>query len=105
MRDAWFVGYTPALTAGVWVGRDSNKPLGLTGGASAALIWGEFMQCIQSNDSLLVASDFIAPRDVQSRLVDAQTGELASPSCPSEQVVQEIYVSGTEPRSLCPLHN
>ena len=105
MRDAWFVGYTPALTAGVWVGRDSNKPLGLTGGASAAIIWGEFMHCIQANDPLLVGSEFIAPRNVQSRLVDSQSGELASPSCPKEQVVQEIYVSGTEPRSLCPLHN
>lgn len=44
-RDAWFVGYTPGLAAGVWIGRDDNSPLGLTGGEAAAPIWGEFMRC------------------------------------------------------------
>jgi len=43
-RDAWFIGYTPDLVAGVWVGNDDNKPMrGVTGGALPAWIWKAFM--------------------------------------------------------------
>jgi penicillin-binding protein 1B len=42
-RDGWFAGYTPNLLCVVWVGFDDNSDLGLTGGVSAAPIWGEFM--------------------------------------------------------------
>ncbi len=43
-RDAWFIGYTPQLVAGVWVGKDSGAPVpGLTGGRVAARIWKGFM--------------------------------------------------------------
>jgi penicillin-binding protein 1A len=45
-RDAWFIGYTPDLVAGVWVGRDNFKPIGHepTGGNTALPIWVEFMR-------------------------------------------------------------
>ena len=44
-HDAWFVGYTPDLVAGVWVGNDDNTPLaGIMGGGIPALIWSMFMQ-------------------------------------------------------------
>ena len=44
-RDAWFVGFSPQLVCGVWVGRDDYKPLGRkeTGGRAAGPIWREFM--------------------------------------------------------------
>ena len=43
--DAWFVGYTPDLVAGVWVGNDDNTPLdGIMGGGVPANIWSHFMQ-------------------------------------------------------------
>ena len=43
-RDAWFVGYTPQLIAGVWVGNDAYTPMEkVTGGAIPAAIWREFM--------------------------------------------------------------
>jgi penicillin-binding protein 1A len=43
-RDAWFVGYTANLTAGVWLGRDDSKPMGeVTGGSAPAVIWKNFM--------------------------------------------------------------
>lgn len=47
-RDGWFIGYTPKITTGVWVGYDRNKSLGkdATGGKTAAPIWLEFMQSI-----------------------------------------------------------
>lgn len=44
-RDAWFIGYTPDLVAGVWIGNDDNTSLGLmTGGMEPAGIWKAFMQ-------------------------------------------------------------
>ena len=45
-RDAWFIGYTPRVTAGVWLGYDNNKSLGKgeTGGRAAAPVWKQFMQ-------------------------------------------------------------
>lgn len=43
-RDAWFVGYTPQLIAGVWVGNDAYTPMEkVTGGTIPAAIWREFM--------------------------------------------------------------
>ncbi|MEW6429750.1 MAG: PBP1A family penicillin-binding protein [Thermodesulfobacteriota bacterium] len=47
-RDAWFVGYTPEIAAGVWLGYDRNRSLGRreTGGVAAAPVWKEFMESI-----------------------------------------------------------
>ncbi len=42
-RDAWFVGFAGDLVVGVWVGRDDNRPAGLTGGGAPARIWRDFM--------------------------------------------------------------
>jgi membrane carboxypeptidase/penicillin-binding protein len=44
LRDAWFVGYTPDLVVGVWVGVDDGTSLGLTGSQAALPIWGPIMQ-------------------------------------------------------------
>ncbi len=44
-NDAWFVGYTPDLVAGVWIGNDNNTSLdGIMGGQTPAAIWSSFMQ-------------------------------------------------------------
>ena len=44
-KDAWFIGYTPAVSAGVWVGNDDNSKLpGMTGGTLPAMIWRDFMK-------------------------------------------------------------
>ena len=44
-RDAWFLGFTPEIAAGVWIGFDDNAKLGLTGSSGAAPIWADFMKC------------------------------------------------------------
>ena len=44
-RDAWFVGYTPYLVTGVWMGNDDNTPTKkVTGGSLPALVWHDIMQ-------------------------------------------------------------
>ena len=47
LRDSWFAGYTGDRVAVVWVGRDDNKPTGLTGASGAMTVWGEMMKNIQ----------------------------------------------------------
>ncbi|RIL09603.1 MAG: hypothetical protein DCC75_06150 [Proteobacteria bacterium] len=100
-RDAWFVGFTPALAAGVWVGFDDNRRVGLTGGAAAVPIWTEFMQCASN---ALPAYEFIPPRDVAFLNVDSSTGELASPSCPEESLVKEVFIASSAPKRVCRVH-
>ncbi len=50
-RDAWFIGYTPEVTTGVWVGYDRSESLGkkATGGETAAPIWLDFMKAISNS--------------------------------------------------------
>lgn len=52
-RDAWFIGYTPELAIGVWIGHDQKRTLGRgeTGGRVAAPIWRNFVKAIEKNDS------------------------------------------------------
>lgn len=99
-RDAWFVGYSPNLAVGIWIGYDDNKPTGLSGGSAAAPIWGEFMSCgaaFTDNDS------FIPPRSVGFYDIDTSTGGRASPNCPVDRISNEVFVRGTEPRD-CSVH-
>lgn len=100
-RDAWFIGYTPELSVGVWVGFDDNSRINLTGGAAAAPIWGDFMTCASQHAP---SSNFIPPPDVVFVGVDSSSGMLATSGCPSSSVVKEVFVRGTEPSHGCTEH-
>jgi penicillin-binding protein 1B len=100
-RDAWFVGYTPTLVAGVWIGYDDNTPMNITGGAAAAPIWGDFMKC---SSPFLPLGDFSPPPGVTFAEVDIKTGQIATPGCPRERVFAEAFVRGTQPSVRCGEH-
>lgn len=100
-RDAWFVGYTPTLVAGVWIGFDDNAPLGITGGGAAAPIWGDFMKC---SAPFMPVGDFSPPPGVSFVEVDVRTGQIATPDCPRATVVNEAFIKGTEPHKTCAEH-
>jgi penicillin-binding protein 1B len=100
-RDAWFVGFTPNLVAGVWVGFDDNAQLGLTGGGAAAPIWGEFMKC---SSPFLAEAGFIPPQGVHYVQIDRHSGLTATERCDSSAIVEEVFVKGTEPQRRC-LHD
>jgi len=73
LRDAWFVGYSPQLICGVWVGQDDNQPLGKkeTGARAAGPIWQEFMgQALKGQPAL----DFPVPDGVVFVRVNRDTG-------------------------------
>ena len=103
--DVWFVGATPELVAGVWLGFDRPKRIlhGASGGSLAAPVWGRVLGRYYRERP--APADWAAPPGVVSVMVDAQTGQLATGACPPEQVRAEWYLTGTEPVEQCALHH
>ena len=97
-RDAWFVGYTPDIAIGVWVGFDDERPLKLTGAQAALPIWSELALRLIPRDS----SDFETPVGVVQRKIDPKSGQLATSQCPEKRT--EFFIAGTEPTVYCEVH-
>ena len=94
LNDAWFMGYTPRYTTGVWVGNDSKSTLGKgeTGSRSASPIWLGFMQKALANKPVRV---FQIPDGVVFSKIDAETGLLPVPE--SKKTLFECFKEGTAP--------
>jgi penicillin-binding protein 1B len=99
LRDAWFVGFTPELLTVVWVGYDTNQPIGLSGSQAALPIWTEFMKAALGGRTSL---PFEPPDGISFVEIDRDTGKLATPACP--RVMNESFAAGTEPYEICELH-
>jgi len=95
LRDAWFVGYTPELVVGVWVGMDDASPLGLTGAQAALPIWAAVMQGAVRRSP---PSRFTPPPGVVMARVDRDSGRLASSECGGGPTIEEAFRAGSEPR-------
>jgi penicillin-binding protein 1A len=96
-RDAWFVGFSPELVAGVWVGFDDHRALGKgESGARAALpIW---MQVVQSALGEQRAVEFPVPRGVEHVLIDPVSGQRAYEG--QTDAIDEVFVEGTAPTEV-----
>ncbi len=92
--DAWFLGYTPNIATGVWVGFDKEKSLGRSevGGKSALPIWLDYMKDAHRNLPMLT---FPVPDGVKLVKIDSETGKLAHSA--SNRIVTQAYIDGTEP--------
>ena len=92
-RDVWFIGYTPQLLTGVWVGYDQDKSLGgkETGGKAAAPIWHDFMVKALANEPVF---DFAVPNEVTLVAVDS-SGNRTTPGTAGS--VFQAFKRGTEP--------
>ena len=101
--DAWFIGYSPRLAVGVWVGFDEPRSLGSKEvGASAALpIWREFMK--RALDGL-PEEDFERPAGITLVAIDRATGLKATAEAGCGQVLTEAFISGTEPTAFCSVY-
>ena len=101
--DAWFIGFTPRITVGVWVGRDLKVPIGkkMTGARAAQPIWNNFIRgYLDSLDEAARTEEFEVPPGVVFTPVDYYTGERAIPRCPYHgEVILEAFLDGTEPDS------
>jgi penicillin-binding protein 1A len=101
-EDAWFVGYTPSLVCGTWVGFDEKKPIGpgMTGARAALPIWADFMIGATRGQA---PEDFAIPAGSITRLVCSETGMLANDACPT--VTNELFSEGSEPTEYCTAHH
>jgi penicillin-binding protein 1A len=94
--DAWFLGFDPDITVGVWIGHDQKKPIGpgFTGTEAALPIWIDFMK-----DYIGTRTDrptFDPPGNIVFVSVDRGTGTPSDPSNPA--AISEAFISGTQPQ-------
>jgi 1A family penicillin-binding protein len=115
-NDAWFVGFTPHIVTGVWVGFDRPRTIASGGyaGELAVPIWASFMKDATRGDK---PDWFTRPSNVVGLNVCRLSGKLPSNGCNNVQVVNrdglietrsmvytEYFVRGTQPEDDCPLH-
>jgi penicillin-binding protein 1A len=96
-KDALFIGFSPSITTGVWVGQDTFTTIGKgeTGARAALPIWTEFMQKALLNRPVHY---FDIPDDVVKERIDPWTGLLAPNDAPN--AVEALFKKGTEPKSF-----
>jgi penicillin-binding protein 1A len=115
--DAWFVGFTPRVVTGVWIGFDQPQTIIANGygGELAVPIWAGFMKSATKGHK---NEWFDRPPDVIGLNVCRVSGRLPNGGCDSVQVVSsdgfvesrsmiytEYFLKGTQPNSLCPVHS
>ena len=95
--DAWFIGYTPELVAGAWVGFDEKRTLGReeTGGRAAVPIWLEFMQAATESGPI---TDFAIPEGIVFANIDRKSGLRAAPG--DDDLLLECFRRGSEPAQM-----
>jgi penicillin-binding protein 1A len=103
--DVWYVGYTPDLVAGVWMGFDKPQKIqpNAQGGRLAAPAWTSFATEVYQRRP--APPDWPRPENIVMREVDRSTGLLQNPFCPREVVATEFYINGTEPIRECDMHS
>ncbi len=107
--DAWYIGFSPSLCAGVWVGNDTKTTLGdRQSGAVAALpIWTDFFGKVLEGRKKAAAAQgteaafevFEEPPNLSFAQIDRKTGLLATPAC--KFPLMEVFIPGTEPSRFC----
>jgi penicillin-binding protein 1A len=96
--DAWFIGFDPDITVGVWVGLDQKKPIGqnMTGAEAALPIWMDIMKAWIGDRKEPPA--FTPPGNIIFVNVDKSTGSAADPATPG--AISEAFIAGTQPGSI-----
>ncbi len=115
-HDAWFVGYTPSLVTGVWVGFDQPQPIMASGYAAdvAVPLWAGFMREATKDDKPVW---FRTPENIVGVAVCRLSGRRPADGCEHATLVKadgstetkstiytEYFVRGTEPQDTCPYH-
>ena len=114
-KDAWFIGFTPELAAGVWIGFDQPRTIITDGYASelAIPLWAQFMKAALADRP---AGWLAPPADIVAVEVCALSGALVRDRCrqtgerelaairASRPTYVEYFVEGTDPVERCPIH-
>ncbi len=102
--DAWFIGFTPHISAGVWVGFDDPQlSLGRneTGSLAALPFWGQFIKTVYDSLQFPAAQFDVAPNVVHLKICK-ETKKLATPFCP--QTIDELFIMKYAPTEECDVH-
>lgn len=93
-RDGWFIGFSPKVVTGVWVGYDDQRPMGHgeTGANTALPIWTSYMQNVLKDYPM---DDFAIPDGITFVNIDSKTGRRSE----SARSIKEAFIAGTEPGS------
>ena len=104
-NDVWFIGFTPDLVTGVWIGFDQPQKImaNAQGGRLAAPAWTDMMNEIYERRPKPAA--WSRPADLTFAEIDKTTGYRATPFCPREVHYIESFIPGTEPQGFCPVHS
>jgi penicillin-binding protein 2D len=97
--DVWFIGCTPDLVAGVWLGFDRPQTIaaGAAGGALAAPIWARFMASAYTGRDVAA---WVPPATLDTVGLDRATGALADSTTPPDRRYTEYFIPGTEPGGI-----
>jgi penicillin-binding protein 1B len=95
LRDSWFAGYTGDRLAVVWIGRDDNQPIQMTGAGGAMTVWGEMMARLDPDP--LVPQ---VPENIESAWIDPETGLRTDATCAG--AVELPFIRGSAPEESAP---
>lgn len=97
-KDMWFIGMTPDLAAGAWMGYDDFTSLPVKDWSSSQAVawWSEIMAEVLKDQP---ARDFPVPEGIVFATIDQETGKLALPGC--KKRILEAFLKGTEPQEFC----
>jgi penicillin-binding protein 1A len=103
--DVWFIGFTPDLVTGVWIGFDQPKKIkaNAQGGVLAAPAWTAMMREVYERRAL--PAPWPRPDGLTALDIDKTTGYKATPFCPKDVHYIESFIPGTEPTAFCPIHS
>ena len=103
--DVWFIGFTPDMVTGIWIGFDQPKKIkaNAQGGVLVAPAWSAMMREVYERRSLPTA--WSRPAGLSALDVDKTTGYKATPFCPKDVHYIESFIPGTEPAAFCPVHS
>lgn len=94
--DVWTIGFTPQITAAVWLGNNNGTPMKVsaTGLMTAGPIWRDFMKYAHTD---LPVKNFALPKNIVQRSVSRLTGKIASDTTPVDQITAETFASFAVP--------
>jgi penicillin-binding protein 1A len=103
--DVWFIGFTPDLVTGVWIGFDQPRKIkaNAQGGILAAPAWTAMMREVYERRASPPA--WPRPDGLTALDIDKTTGYKATPFCPKDVHYIESFIPGTEPTAFCPIHS
>ncbi|MBO6225173.1 MAG: penicillin-binding protein 1B, partial [Psychrobacter sp.] len=95
-RDAWFAGYSGNYVSVVWVGRDDNKPIGLSGGTGALPVWVDYMKRLKLTPVALPE-----PEGIEWLWLENNSGKLSNERCADARYLPVMSAHLPEEASSC----